>query len=64
MITAVLAIGGFAERSKMGPVLVFIFVWLTLVYCPIACWTWVRLGVPELTRADNSELERMGVCVR
>ncbi|KAK4686515.1 ammonium transporter, Amt family, partial [Tremellales sp. Uapishka_1] len=40
VITGVLAIGGFAERSKMGPVLVFIFVWLTLVYCPIANWTW------------------------
>lgn len=40
VITAVLAIGGFAERSKIGPIMVFIFVWLTLVYCPIANWTW------------------------
>ncbi|ORX33997.1 ammonium transporter [Kockovaella imperatae] len=40
VITGVLAIGGFAERSKIGPVMVFLFVWLTLVYCPIACWTW------------------------
>lgn len=39
-ITVVIAIGGFAERSRIGPIAVFIFVWLTLVYCPIACWTW------------------------
>jgi Amt family ammonium transporter len=24
----------------MGPLIVFIFVWSTLVYDPIACWTW------------------------
>ncbi|OCF30761.1 amt family ammonium transporter [Kwoniella heveanensis CBS 569] len=40
LITGMLAIGGFAERSKIGPVLVFLFCWLTLVYCPIANWTW------------------------
>ncbi|WVQ79914.1 hypothetical protein IAT38_002015 [Cryptococcus sp. DSM 104549] len=40
IITGVLAIGGFAERSRIGPVMVFLFCWLTLVYCPIACWTW------------------------
>ncbi|KAL1405277.1 hypothetical protein Q8F55_008904 [Vanrija albida] len=40
VITVVLAIGGFAERSRIGPVMVFMFIWLTIVYCPIACWTW------------------------
>lgn len=44
LITGVLAIGGFAERSKIGPVMVFLFVWLTIVYCPIACWTWNANG--------------------
>jgi len=44
LITVVLAIGGFAERSRIGPVMVFVFVWLTLVYCPIACWTWNANG--------------------
>ncbi|WVR04746.1 hypothetical protein IAU60_001757 [Kwoniella sp. DSM 27419] len=44
LITGVLAIGGFAERSKIGPVLVFLFCWLTLVYCPIANWTWNANG--------------------
>lgn len=44
IITVVLACGGFAERAKLGPVLVFMFVWLTIVYCPIACWTWNSNG--------------------
>lgn len=44
VITGVLAIGGFAERARIGPVMVFLFMWLTLVYCPIACWTWNSAG--------------------
>lgn len=39
-ITAALAVGAIAERGRLGPVLVFIFIWTTLVYDPIACWTW------------------------
>ncbi len=44
IITVVLAVGGFAERSKIGPVLLFMFCWLTIVYCPIAMWTWNSSG--------------------
>ena len=36
----VLALGGIAERARLGPVIVFTFLWSTLVYDPIACWTW------------------------
>ncbi|CAE6505360.1 unnamed protein product [Rhizoctonia solani] len=43
-ITPVLALGGFAERVRLGPVAVFVFVWSTLVYDPIACWTWNAAG--------------------
>jgi Amt family ammonium transporter len=39
-ITVVLATGAIAERGKLGPMMVFMFVWETLVYDPIACWTW------------------------
>ena len=35
-----LAVGAFAERAHLGPLLVFVFLWATLVYDPIACWTW------------------------
>ncbi|TFK23004.1 ammonium transporter [Coprinopsis marcescibilis] len=43
-ITAALAIGAIAERGRLGPILVFIFVWTTLVYDPVACWTWNAKG--------------------
>lgn len=35
-----IAVGAVAERSRLGPLLVFVFVWSTLVYDPIACWAW------------------------
>jgi ammonia channel protein AmtB len=34
-ITVVLAVGGFAERGRIGPILLFMFCWMTVVYCPI-----------------------------
>jgi len=39
-VTAAIVQGAVAERGRLIPSLVFIFVWATLVYCPIACWTW------------------------
>ena len=39
-ITPALAIGAACERGRMLPCIVFIFVWATVVYDPIACWTW------------------------
>lgn len=32
--------GGIAERGRMLPTAVFTFVWVTLVYCPLANWAW------------------------
>jgi len=43
-ITPALAVGAIAERGRLGPILVFIFIWSTLVYDPIACWTWNPSG--------------------
>src|SRR2546423_9386306 len=39
-ITPALAIGSAAERGRLLPTLVFVFIWSTLIYDPIACWTW------------------------
>ncbi len=39
-ITPMLALGALAEHGRLGPSIVFIFVWSTIVYDPIACWTW------------------------
>jgi Amt family ammonium transporter len=43
-ITVALAIGAAAERGRMLPCVVFMFVWATLIYDPIACWTWNDSG--------------------
>ena len=42
-ITPVIAFGASAERGRLGPLLVLVFVWTTIVYDPIAHWTCVRL---------------------
>jgi len=43
-ITPMIAIGAVAERGRLGPLLVFVFVWSTVVYDPIANWTWNANG--------------------
>lgn len=40
IITPALITGAFAERFKFRTFLVFLVVWLTLVYCPLAHWVW------------------------
>ncbi|CAO3652388.1 unnamed protein product [Cunninghamella blakesleeana] len=39
-LTPALAIGTAAERAHLFPIVVFVFIWSTLVYDFIACWTW------------------------
>lgn len=43
-LTPALAIGAAAERGRIVPTLVFIFLWSTFVYDFIACWTWSANG--------------------
>lgn len=42
--TPSLVVGAVAERGRIFPCLVFIFLWSTLVYDPIASWTWNTTG--------------------
>lgn len=39
-----IVVGGAFERGNMLPSLIFSFCWATVVYCPIACWTWNSNG--------------------
>ncbi|KAH8652042.1 ammonium transporter AmtB-like domain-containing protein [Xylariales sp. PMI_506] len=43
-ITPALAIGAAVDRARMLPCIVFMFVWSTIVYDPIAYWTWNSMG--------------------
>lgn len=42
--TVQIVVGGSFERGRIVPSLVFGFWWATIVYCPIACWTWNANG--------------------
>jgi Amt family ammonium transporter len=43
-ITPALMFGSSAERVRILPALLFIFIWTTVVYDPIAYWTWSKNG--------------------
>ncbi len=40
VITPALITGAFAERIKFSSFIVFMLLWITLVYCPVAHWVW------------------------
>jgi len=44
IITPALITGAFAERMKFSSYVVFIVLWVTLVYAPIAHWVWAGDG--------------------
>lgn len=53
VITPALITGAFAERFKFKTYLVFIVIWFTLVYCPVAHWVWGQGGwIRELGGLD------------
>ena len=40
VITPALITGAFAERFKFSTYMLFLVIWLTVVYCPLAHWVW------------------------
>src|SRR5688572_16305429 len=52
-ITCCLVLGAFAERAKFSAVLVFIVLWFTFSYAPIAHMVWFWMGPDAYT--DRSE---------
>jgi Amt family ammonium transporter len=43
-VTVAILMGAVAERGRVLPAMVFTFFWITLVYCPVACWAWAANG--------------------
>ena len=39
-----IVVGGAFERGNIIPSLIFSFCWATIVYCPLARWTWSSQG--------------------
>ncbi|CAG8814507.1 16342_t:CDS:1, partial [Racocetra fulgida] len=44
VVASALIIGGVAERVKLLPIIIFMFIWSTLVYDFIASWCWSDNG--------------------
>ncbi|WAQ86648.1 hypothetical protein PtA15_7A375 [Puccinia triticina] len=61
-IVGAVSIGSAAERGRIGPTIIFMFFWATLVYCPISCWIynpngWAhRWGVLDFSGGVSMEL--------
>ena len=53
VITPALMVGAFAERMKFSTMMVFMALWFTVVYAPVAHWVW---GVVFSERAASSTL--------
>jgi Amt family ammonium transporter len=43
-VTAAITVGAVAERGRLIPMMVFIFIWATIVYAPVAYWVWNANG--------------------
>ena len=56
VITPALITGAFAERAKFSTFLVFMVLWATIVYDPIAHWVWGQGGWLGLIPEDNGEV--------
>lgn len=54
-ITPALIVGAFAERVKFTPLIVFVVLWLTLVYFPIAHMVWYWAGPDFLPAAPDDK---------
>ena len=52
-ITPALIVGAFAERVKFWPLIIFVVLWLTLVYFPIAHMVWYWAGPDFLPNAPG-----------
>ena len=54
MITPALIVGAFAERMKFSAVLLFVFLWVTFIYFPIAHWVWATPAPDDLANAAKA----------
>ena len=61
-ITPALIVGAFAERMKFSAVLLFVFIWFTFAYLPMAHMVWWWAGPDAYTlSADNIEAVKAAV---
>jgi ammonium transporter, Amt family len=59
-ITPALIVGAFAERMKFSAVLLFILLWVTFIYFPIAHGVWYWAGPDDIAAAAKARAEASG----
>jgi len=59
-ITPALIVGAFAERMRFSAVLLFMALWVTVVYCPIAHMVWYWPGPDALSEAARAAATATG----
>ncbi len=64
IITPALICGAFAERMKFSAMVVFMILWGTLIYCPLAHWVWgggiLAYGSPHAASFAGGALDFAG----
>jgi Amt family ammonium transporter len=60
IITPALISGAIAERARFGPYCLFILLWATLVYDPLAHWVWSVKEIPVSNANDPIMTESLG----
>ena len=59
-ITPALIVGAFAERMRFSALLLFMTLWVTIVYCPIAHMVWYWPGPDALSEAARAAATATG----
>src|SRR5262249_27903647 len=54
MITPALIVGAFAERIKFSAAMLFILLWSTFIYYPIAHWVWYVAAPDDVASAARA----------
>ena len=60
MITPALIIGSFAERIKFSSAMLFVLLWVTFIYFPIAHWVWFGAAPDDVATAAKALADASG----
>jgi len=59
-ITPMLAAGAFAERARLGPVMVWVFIWSTIVVCTFPYLAHFRIATDRRLCLNSTALSHIG----
>ncbi|EKS30230.1 ammonium transporter [Afipia felis] len=60
MITPALIVGAFAERMKFSAAMLFVFLWVSIIYFPLAHWVWYVAAPDDIAAAAKALADASG----